>query len=544
VETSIEKLRNLQEVIFAPTLERVALLSWGDFPHNSQVIRIHVLRNHAFEQIETVIAPFLALSELDCQFSYSGYDDTLSSVHSVPDCDLVLVWLDLARYAEGESREYIQNQLAMLGQLTSAPVVFLPLGGQLKDVPRGIHVYSFSHLELRLGDQFWDPRGELMSGTRLSLKATTEVAREIGLRVIPALKVPPIKSLVVDLDNTLYDGVLGEDGKDGVLLSEYHVSLQRSLKRLSDAGVPVSIVTKNDQSDVEDLFKSRTDFPLNLSDFFQVKASWRKKSEAIKEIHLLTNTHPESTVFMDDNLAEHMEVSSVVPGIRNLIAPLAAPRAGEILEWYPGIFSFALNSYDDTLRTNDLRANVARQKLVENQNPKELYKELEVELEFRINISEDTNRVLSLLNKTNQFIFSYLRPTEAEFMNKWASNKSRAVIAVRLRDRLSDSGIVAAVLLSQSKKGWSLNEAVISCRALGRELEAPLLIGAIKEFLYAQTGGGLLESVRFTEGPRNIPAQMFYQEWFQDLDEQKILGYSFPQGIDTQMYTVPEGGKS
>jgi FkbH-like protein len=369
------------------------------------------------------------------------------------------------------------------------------------------------------------------------------VAREIGLRVIPALKVPPIKSLVVDLDNTLYDGVLGEDGKDGVILSEYHVALQRSLKRLSDSGVPVSIVTKNDKSDVEDLFNSRDDFPLNLSDFFQVKASWRKKSEAIKEIHQLTNTHPESTIFMDDNFAEHMEVSSIVPGIRNLIAPIAAPRAGEILEWYPGIFSFGVNSKDDALRTNDLRANIERQKLVETQDPKELFKELGVELEFRINLSEDTGRVLSLLNKTNQFIFSYLRPTEAELLNKWTSNKSRAVISVRLRDRLSDSGIVAAVMLSQSKKGWSLDEAVISCRALGRELEAPLLIGAIRQLLYAQSGGGLLESVRFTEGPRNIPAQMFYQEWFQDLDEQKILGYSFPQGINTKMYTIPRGVK-
>jgi len=544
VETSIEKLRTLQELIFAPTLDRVALLSWDDYPQDRRVIRIHVLRNHAFEQIEKVIAPFLALSELDGQFSYSGYDDTLSSVHSVPDCDLVLVWLDLARYAEPESREYIQDQLRALQQLTYAPVVFLPLGGELKDPPRGIHVYSLSHLEIKLGNHFWDPRGELMSGTRLSLKAATEVAREIGLRAIPAIKAPPIKSLVVDLDNTLYDGVLGEDGKQGVSLSEYHVALQYSLKQLSQGGIPLSIVTKNDQSDVEDLFKSRTDFPLDLSDFFQVKASWRKKSEAINEIHQLTNTHPESTVFMDDNLAEHIEVSSVVQGIRNLIAPISAPRAGDILQWYPGVFSYALNSREDALRTNDMRANLARQKLVKNQNPKDLYKNLEVELEFRINIGEDTNRVLSLLNKTNQFIFSYLRPTEAEFLKKWTPDKSRAVIAIRLRDRLSDSGIVAAVLMSQSIKGWSLDEAVISCRALGRELEAPLLIGAIREFLSYQSGDRGLESVRFTEGPRNIPAQLFYQEWFQDLDAQKILGYSLPPGIDAQIKTIPEEGKN
>jgi predicted enzyme involved in methoxymalonyl-ACP biosynthesis len=180
--------------------------------------------------------------------------------------------LDLERYTDGSSREHINNQMTVLQQITPVPVLFVPIGGEPRGLPAGIHSYSLSHLELKNGERFWDPRGEAISGTRLSLNGASEVARDLGLKAIPALKCPRIKSLIVDLDNTLYEGVLGEDGVDGVVLSEYHRDLQKSLKNLSQSGVLLSLATKNDESDVENLFKSRSDFPLQLEDFFQVKA--------------------------------------------------------------------------------------------------------------------------------------------------------------------------------------------------------------------------------------------------------------------------------
>ena len=119
------------------------------------------------------------------------------------------------------------------------------------------------------------------SGTKLSSLTCIEVSKDLGLNYIPSLLKPNLKGIIVDLDNTLYKGVLGEDGIEGITLTLGHKNLQNSLKKLKDQGFFLCVASKNNEQDVIDLFKKREDFPLSLNDFTKVYANWNSKSESI-----------------------------------------------------------------------------------------------------------------------------------------------------------------------------------------------------------------------------------------------------------------------
>ncbi|MEG7382016.1 HAD-IIIC family phosphatase, partial [Bacillus subtilis] len=126
--------------------------------------------------------------------------------------------------------------------------------------------------------------------------------------------------MIVDLDNTLYKGVLGEDGVQGVELTQGHIVLQRHLKLFSQQGLFLGIASKNDEIDVRKLLEERVDFVLKPDDFAYIKASWNDKAESIQEIADLLNIHSSSLLFIDDNLGEIVSVLERHPDIKTIWA--------------------------------------------------------------------------------------------------------------------------------------------------------------------------------------------------------------------------------
>lgn len=500
----------LQAFLFEKETSRLDLINYA--PTIAPSRRISVCRNHSFELIENTIKPYLEYAGLGVEFLYSSYDDSLSFLELDVTADMVILWLDLTNYKLPSLKNFIEQRITHLREIFTGNILFVPCGENIELSLESLQVerYDLSNLEAQLGDKFFDLRLEAFSGTKLSHLANIEISRDLGLNYLPALLTPNLKGIVVDLDNTLYKGVLGEDGVAGVLLTEGHRQLQTRLKGLSEQGFFVCIASKNDERDVAKLFEEREDFPLTMSDFVQIYANWGSKSDSISSIAEALNISTDSLLFIDDNIGELVSVLEVHPEINAIWAKDDASVTQHILSNYPGLLKLNFKK-EDSLRKEDTIANRKRRVMQAALSKEGYIKGLNMQLVYNVDDLTHVDRVTELANKTNQFIFSYRRYSHQQVKTLMQSPEF-AVVSVSLSDKLSDSGIIGVVVLKQQthidgQASAVLEECFVSCRALGRGIDEAIVLGAVSIALKALRAEKL--SVDFTKGDRNLPAEQF-----------------------------------
>ncbi len=503
----INKIK-LLDFIFEKKASRTELIEYTPVFAKKE-FKVSIYRNHSFELISKIISPFLDLAEIKVNFEYSDYDDTLTFFNLDLESDLIILWLDLSRYNEYEC--FIKERLAVLKEQYTKNVLFVPFEGHISVKDSQICVYDIDKWKESLGVTYIDERLERFSGTKMSMSTCEVVARDLGLNYLPALLQPNLKCVVVDLDNTLYKGVLGEDGVEGVQVSEEHIHLQIQLKKLSERGIFLCIASKNDKKDVLDLLEQREDFPLKASDFSCIEANWESKSSSIKKFERILNINSNSFLFIDDNMGELLSVCNDHPEIKIIHAKDDASITLNALENYPGLLKLSVNK-EDAIRKSDTQANVKRQELLNSVSKEEYIKSLNMELTYYIDDNESIDRISELSNKTNQFIFSYQRYSKAEVSSLMSSNES-TVISVSLKDKLSDSGIIAVVSLKKiDDESALLEECFVSCRALGRGIDNEIVLGSIKLGIDKLNVSKLL--INYKVGERNNPAVNFVNNNF------------------------------
>ena len=356
------------------------------------------------------------------------------------------------------------------------------------------------------------------------------VSKVLGLRYLPALLRPALKGLVVDFDNTLYQGVLGEDGIQGVTLTPGHLALQQELKRLAGQGFFLCAASKNELEDVCNLLDQRKDFPLKRGDFTKLCVSWKPKAESMTEIANYLNIHTDSLVFIDDNIGELTAVQMQHPQIRLIHAKEDADITLEVLKSYPGLLKLR-SSADDAKRSADVRSNEERSQLRQTMSHEDYIKSLELKLTYSLNDRERIGRVAELANKTNQFIFNYQRYSEAQ-VQQLMSSEDTAILTLSLSDRLSDSGLVGVFAGRKEGDHLELEECFVSCRALGRGIDEIMVSGAISVLL-KHFGIDRLH-VQFQTGPRNKPAETFVNEHLHNyLAAPAAFAYELPKDLLT-----------
>ena len=251
----------LQKFLFEKEPNRKELVTYVPSEDN-KLFRIQVYRNHSFELVEHTISAYLDYAKIRAEFIYSDYDDSLSFFHIDSSADLLILWLDMERYQMDNIQEFMDERLSVLVSIYKNPVLFIPFGEDVIYRNTNVICYDFSSIKEKLGKRCLDERMEKISGTRMSAKACMMIAKDIGLNYIPALVKPLLKAIVVDLDHTLYKGVLGEDGIEKIEVSESYLTLQRQIKNLGKQGFFLCIASKNEEKDVWDMFDKRKDFPL------------------------------------------------------------------------------------------------------------------------------------------------------------------------------------------------------------------------------------------------------------------------------------------
>lgn len=482
---------------------------------------VAVWRNHAIEPLEPLLRPFMQTAGLDLQLVLGGYDDTLTLSPCVG-AELDLVWFDLDRLAleEGDALDWFVSRIARCATSASGSVVVVPVSERralttavltgLQGLP-GVYCADPWAICKEAGIDLVDERTANLTGTRVSRDAQVQLARALGLRWLPAALLPPRKMVAIDLDETLHLGVLGEDGIDGVEITPAHTRLHAWLKELAAGGVLLALVSRNEREDVERLFDARrSDYGLVLDDFAAVEVSWGSKADALRSAAAAARIGEDAVVFVDDNPGELLTVGLQCAGVALVHAQADADRTVDALRWQPGLWRWAA---DDVamLRAGDLAANTTREQLLHDAADFDHYlEELGVRADIAVDRGEQLSRLADLSRKTNQFNLTVARLGEADLQRAMVSDDQH-VISVRLSDRLSDSGIIALVVVRRDNKRLYVIELAMSCRAMGRGLESLLISQALRALPCWEE----VREVRFAvrETARNQPAR----RWLGDI---------------------------
>jgi FkbH-like protein len=528
-----------QRVVFASRLRRAELLRLRPtWPCRS--VRLHVLRNQPFEFVASALVSFASYAGYELDVALGEYDDSLSDLQ-VDGADAVLVWLDYGRYGGGPAQiaSWLVERLSALRDLSPVPVLVHDqapapadsaaaglndaLRTALSDIP-GVHVVDQAAVAQELGARYLDERAAAITGFALGDVACLETARQIGLRWLPAAIGARIRAVVVDLDGTLYEGVLGEDGSAGIRLGPGHQALARRLLELRDRGVFLGLLSRNEPEDVDELFAARKDLPLRPEHFSASSVSWAPKAEGIRTVIKALRIAADGVLFVDDNPGELAAVASEVPGVQCLWADPADPEGTvRALRWYPGLDRLA-KTEADALRVADLAA--AGRREIEHRgaaDPAAYLRSLQVVVTLAEDPGDHLARLHELSMKTNQFNTTLSRMSERELAQRMADPDSR-VISAALRDRLSDSGIVCGLICRRDGERLVVDELAVSCRALGRGVEAPLVLAALRRVV-AELGSDTIV-FPFKAGPRNDPARRWLAE-FTGSDPAPTGGASF-----------------
>ena len=351
----------------------------------------------------------------------------------------------------------------------------------------------------------FDLKSDLLTGLPYTLTHADAVAQSLAQLLLPD---EPKKGLITDLDDTVWDGLVGEDGPEAVswdLASHQwlHGLYQKLLSALAEQGVLIAVATKNDARMVAKAFE-RADLLLSRDKIFPLEVHWNAKSSSVGRILRAWNINADSVVFVDDSAAELAEVAAAHPRIECIQFPKNDYAAGyHMLRRLRDLFAKERMFYEDGLRQETLRRLAEFQDALETHpTPQEFLQQLHAVVTFDYRCHAQDGRALELVNKTNQFNLNGIRFSEPDWKRIVAHPQSMLSV-VSYEDKFGSLGKIA--VLRGEKEGYRLNVStwVMSCRALARQIEY--------QSLKALFASGFEEIVfQFYRSARNGPLQDFF----------------------------------
>ena len=378
-----------------------------------------------------------------------------------------------------------------------------------------VHVLDLARTALEHGLNAWtDPKLFALARIPFSVTAQIAVAKRLA-RTIRAAFTPSAKVLALDLDNTLWGGVLGEDGLGGIALGdEYPGSVfkawQKYLRALKDRGVLLAIASKNNEADVMELFAKHRDMVLRREDFAAVRINWQEKSVQLGELATELNLGLDAFVFLDDSAFEREEVRQHLPTVRVIdfpSSPLGLIATVEDSELFDRL---ALSAEDrqraDIYRQQTVR--VAAEKTASSSG--EFLQSLQLTATIGAVDGETLPRVAQLLAKTNQFNLTTRRHSAAEIA---AMIEGGAVaLWLRLADRFGDHGLTGVAIAVGDGAEWRVDTFLLSCRVIGRGAEMALL--AQLENAVRARGAGALTGEYLATAKNGLVADFYPKQDF------------------------------
>lgn len=289
------------------------------------------------------------------------------------------------------------------------------------------------------------------------------------------------KVLILDCDNTLWNGIVGEDGFEGIDMSPNSkkganfARIQYLIKGLKQRGVLLCLCSKNNFDDVQNIFQNHLDMMLSFDDFLIKKVNWISKTENIKAIASELNLGLDSFVFVDDSDFEVNLVKEQLPEVKVYQVP-------KKLNLYPELFIEILNDfYNPILTKEDFAKTESYLQEFKRNESKEAFSDqteylasLGLELEAKHNSFADIERISQMTQKTNQFNFTTKRYSVAE-IEQFMNSNEYSVLSYSVKDKYGDYGITALVILRFADKNVEFDTFLMSCRIIGRDIEFAII---------------------------------------------------------------------
>ena len=357
--------------------------------------------------------------------------------------------------------------------------------------------------------QFYSNKMWYMSSMPYSRDGLSAVSTEID-RVLNSAFTARKKIIVLDLDNTLWGGVIGEDGIDGIELSNHkegqrYFDFQRQLLEMKNRGIVLALNSKNNLEEAETCIQKHPAMLLRLEDFISRKINWKNKATNLKTIENETNLTEGSFIFIDDNPVEREIVKGECPDV---VVPDFPTDTTELLSFAESIwvdYCRPLRVLTEDLKKTEMYRNEIKRKL-EMRDSFDLDDYI-TKMKMNINIhrmrQEEVERVVQLCNKTNQFNVTTKRYTRAE-IEAMALAPNNVIYVVYCSDKYGDSGLIGVIILKNSKENVRIDTFLMSCRVMGRKIE-----NVIINELAAKYTGKLIGEFIPTE--KNVPVKDIFE---------------------------------
>lgn len=340
------------------------------------------------------------------------------------------------------------------------------------------------------------------------------------------------KCIAVDLDNTLWGGVIGEDGVEGIVLSNHkegarYYDAQKLLKKMKNQGVMLAILSKNNVDDVEPVFK-HPDMVLRHEDFVAEVINWDSKAKNIRDLAKDLNIGLDSFVFLDDNPAEREAMKAECPEVTVIDFPKDSSLLPETVEKaYQDYFLSLEVTGEDTKKTAMYRAESQRKaEMSSATSVEDFLKKLEMTMDIHRMLPEEEKRVVQLVNKTNQFNVTTKRYSEEE-IKKLAEKGD--VITVHMADKYGDQGLVAVLILKYDSDQADIDTFLMSCRVMGRSAENEI-VARIKNLLQAK--GVKSVHAAYIKTAKNAPVESLFEKLGFSIVEQEEGHKEYAVDID------------
>jgi FkbH-like protein len=377
----------------------------------------------------------------------------------------------------------------------------------------GVYILDYDALVARHGRDRWsDPRKWLTVRLPVASASLPHLASE-WLRFLHPLAGKVAKCVAVDLDNTLWGGIIGEDGMNGIRLGADYPGaafqeLQRALLDLTRRGILLAVCSKNNPADAMEALSAHPGMILQPRDFAATRINWNDKAQNLREIASELNIGLDAIAFLDDNPVERQQVREQAPEaivIRLPEDPMDYAHTVRDCPWFERLTL----SEEDRRRGDYYAAQRERVALEQKVTSREdFYRSLEQVAEIAPVNPQSLSRVAQLTQKTNQFNLTTRRYSDQQIA-EMASRPACRVWTLRVKDKYADNGLVGVAILRTEGAICEIESFLMSCRVIGRTVETALLAHLAAD---ARQQGATRLQGWFLPTKKNAPAQEFYRE--------------------------------
>lgn len=371
---------------------------------------------------------------------------------------------------------------------------------------------DIARLASAIGLERWNAPGHWHASKLGYAPEMAPVYGDVVARTLAAVRGRSRKCLVLDLDNTLWGGVIGDDGVEGIALGqgsatgEAFLAVQAAALELRRRGIVLAVCSKNEEAAARAPFRDHPEMLLREDDIAVFQANWTDKAANLRAIAETLNIGVDSLVFLDDNPAERAQVRRELPVV-------AVPELPDDPAMYPrmlmaaGYFEAVSFTQDDRDRAGMYQANAARAAAVAASGDLDSYlASLEMVCVIRDVDGASRPRVAQLINKSNQYNLTTRRYTEAQVENV-ERDPSKHIKQIRLIDKFGDNGIISVIVADRQAEAWEIDTWLMSCRVLGRRVQEAVLAHLASA---AQAAGAVRLTGRYVPSPKNAMVRDHY----------------------------------